>query len=83
MPDGDDSGEVRDLVLVEGLAHQAHGGADADAPAVPRGDAHALLAPVLERVKTEEGDAGHVVAARVHADDAALFAGVIAFRDFH
>ena len=82
MPDGDDSGEVRDLVLVEGLAHQTHGGADVDALTVARGDAYALLAPVLERVETEEGHAGHVVAARVHAHDAARFAGVIAFRDF-
>jgi hypothetical protein len=66
---------------MEGLAHKAHGGANMDAPSIAGSDAHALLAPVLQRVEAEENDARHIIAARVNADNTARLVGVIALRD--
>ena len=71
MADRNVTGEPRQVLFLQGLSHQAHRGMHYNAFAVTCGDSGALLSPVLERVKSEEGGAGDVLIRRVDADDPA------------
>ena len=57
MPDGEMAVEGGEPALVEHLGHEAHVLDDGDRLAVADGDARRLLAPVLERIEPEVGDA--------------------------
>ena len=57
--------------LVEDLRHQAHVLEDHDLGAVADRDAGGFLAAVLERVETEVGELGHLLARGPDAEDAA------------
>ena len=61
---------------VEDLGHQPQAPVHADPGAVAGDDAAGLLAPVLEGVEAEKGDAGRV-RVPVNAEDAAVFFGLV------
>ena len=65
---------------VEDLGHQPQAPMHADPGAVAGDDAAGLLAPVLEGVEAEVGDAGRV-RVPVNAEDAAVFFGAIILED--
>ncbi len=65
---------------VEDLGHQPQAPVHADPFAVAGDDAAGLLAPVLEGVEAEVGDAGRVGVA-VDAEDAAVFPGAVIRED--
>ena len=64
---------------VEDLGHQPQAPVHADPFAVAGDDAAGLLAPVLEGVEAEVGDAGGL-GVPVNAEDAAVFPGFVVFR---
>src|SRR6478752_9566800 len=51
-----------------------------DSLAIGGGDAGAFLSPVLERVKTEKGQASDVLSRRMNAENAAFFMELIAVK---
>ena len=75
VADGDVAGEVAKVFLVEDLGDEAHAGLEVDAVSVGCGDACALLAPVLERIESEESDPGDVFAGSIDPEDAARLPG--------
>ena len=58
VADGDASGEAPELVLGEGVLHQAHRAVGVERLAVAGHDAARLLPAVLERVQPEVGHVG-------------------------
>src|SRR5262249_50920745 len=69
------------LLLVEDLGDEARVAQGRDVAALAGRDPGRLLAAVLEGVEPEVGEAGDVVAGRVHAEDAALIARSIALAE--
>jgi hypothetical protein len=67
VPDGDVAGQAGEIVLVESLGHQAHRRVRPDPLAIGGRYPDALLATVLQGVKTKERRAGYVFARRVDA----------------
>jgi hypothetical protein len=59
-------------ILAKDLTHKSHTLVMAHQSAVGNADAGAFLAPVLEGIKTEVGEAGSVFVS-INAEDAALF----------
>ena len=73
MPDGHDTlAKARQRRLVEDLGHQSQILRLDDRGAVAHGDAGALLAAMLQGLQPVAGQARHVLARGVHAEDAAL-----------
>jgi hypothetical protein len=60
VADGDAPGELGELVLREGVLHEAHRAVRVERLAVGRDDAARLLPAVLERVQTEVGHVGRL-----------------------
>ncbi len=58
VTDGDPARELAQLILREGVLHEAHGSVGVELLAVARDDAGRLLAAMLERVKPEVRDVG-------------------------
>ena len=73
VADGQVPVQVAQVLLLEGLADEPHGGPRLDALAVAGGYAGALLAAVLEGVEPEEGDPGDLLAGSVDPDYPAGF----------
>src|SRR5205814_10154439 len=72
MADRHRAGEGAQLRLVEHLRDETEVAHGHDVAVLRRGDARRLLAPVLERIEGEVGEAGDVRFRRVYAEDAAL-----------
>ena len=76
VADGDMAGQRRERLLVEDVVDVAHLADRADAGAVRRRDAGALLPAMLQRVEAEIGELGGLGVA-VDAEDAALLAELV------
>ena len=77
MADGDVAGERVEVALLEDPRDEPEVLGDGDGVAVADRDAGRLLAAVLQRVQAEVGEAGDVLARRVHAEDAAGLFGTV------
>src|SRR5260221_10287977 len=75
-----DSGEPRQIgqiSLGEGLCDEAHLTVQIEASAIRRGDAGALLPAMLQRIEPEIGDACHILAGSVDAEDPTSLVGAV------
>jgi hypothetical protein len=71
MTDRDMASEGVERRLVEDLGDQTHVFIDHDLRAIPHGDASGLLTAVLQRVKPEIGELGHLFPRGPHPEDTA------------
>ena len=71
MADSDVAGEICEVVFLEGLADQAHGGARSDSLTVRSSYSGALLPSMLQGIDAEECHTGDVFAFDIHPYHAA------------
>jgi len=69
-----------EIFFAKRLVDQSKMGMRDYSPAVGRGNARAFLAPVLQCIKAEKGQAGDILSRRMDAKDAALFMELIAVK---
>ena len=78
VPDRELAGQCGQPVLVEHGGHQAHATVDPDPAGVAHGDTRGLLAAMLQRVQSLEGQVGNRVTRCIHPEYAArLFDGAV------
>jgi len=80
MTNRDMTRQHAEVIFAKGLTDQSKVSMGDDTPAIRRGNARAFLAPVLQCVKTEKGQARNVLSGRMNAEDAALFMEFIAVK---
>jgi hypothetical protein len=68
VPNGEVPGKSLEIVLSECLRNQPKAGVACDPVTVRGGDTRTLLATVLQRIQTEEGDPGYIFSGCIDAE---------------
>jgi hypothetical protein len=75
--------QIGEVLFIEDLGDEPHAGAEVEVGSVAGGNPSALLATVLESIKSIEREPGYVVSGAVYAKDATGFARAIVFGDHY